>query len=72
MDNYGICCLNDWPAQSLDLNIIESLWSDLEGSVAKCRPANIEDLWGTCQDKWARISVERIRKLYESLPRKII
>ena len=72
MDNYGICCLSDWPTQSPDLNIIESLWSDLKGSVGKCRPANIEDLWRTCQNKWARIPVERIRNLYESLPRRIV
>jgi len=44
MDNYEICCLSDWAAQSPNLNIIESLWSNLKGSVAKCRPANVEDL----------------------------
>jgi len=39
MDNCGICCLSDWSLQTPDLNIIEALWSDLKGSVAKRRPA---------------------------------
>jgi len=42
-----------------------------ERRVAKCRPATIEELWRTCEDKWAQISVEKIKKLYESLPRRI-
>ena len=59
MDNCGICCLSDWPPQSLDINIIEALWSDLKASVAKCRPVNIKKLWRTCEDKWTQISVEK-------------
>ena len=71
MDNYGICCLSDWPPQLPDLNIIAALWSDLKGSVAKNRPITIEELWRTCEDKWAQISREKTKKLYESLPQKI-
>ena len=56
-------------SRSSDLNIIESLWSDLKVSVAKCRPDTIEELWRICGDKWAQI--QKIRKLYESLPRRI-
>jgi len=51
MDNYEICWLSDWPPQSPDLNIIEALWSDLKGNIANCRPATIEELWRTCEDK---------------------
>jgi len=71
MDNYGICCLSDWPPQSPDLNIIEALRSHLKSSVTKCGPVTIEELWRTCKYKWAQISVEKIKKLYESLPRSI-
>ena len=70
MDNCGICYLSDWLNQSPDLNIIEALWSNLKGNVAKCKPAIIEELWRTCEDKWSKISVEKIKKLYESLPRR--
>ena len=44
MDNCGIRSLSDWPPQSPDLNMIEALWSDLKGSVAKCRSATKEEL----------------------------
>jgi len=71
MVNCGICSLSDWPHQSPDLNIIEALWSDLKGSIAKCRAATIEDLWMTCEEKWAQIPVEKIKKMCESLPRRI-
>jgi len=47
------------------------LWSDLKGSVDKCRPATIKELWRTCEDKRAQIPLEKIRKLCESLPRRI-
>jgi len=43
----------------------------LKGIAAKCMPATIEELWRTCEDKWAQIPVEKIKKLYESLPRTI-
>ena len=62
MDNCGICCLNDWLPQSPDLNIIDAMSSDLKGSVAKCRPANIEELWRTWEEKWALIPVEKLNK----------
>jgi len=71
MDNCGICCLRDWPPQSLDLNIIEALWFVLKGSVAKCMAATIEKLWRTCDHKCAQIPVEKIKKQYESLLRRI-
>ena len=71
MDNGIICCLSDWPPQSLNLNIIDASWSDLKGSVTKCRSATIEELWRTYEDKWTKIPVEKIKKLHESLPRRI-
>ena len=57
--------------QSPDLNIIEGLWSELKATVVKRRPANVEELWQICEEEWARISVEKIKKLYQSLPRRI-
>ena len=63
MDNCAMSCLSDWPPQSPDSNNIEASWSDLKGSVAKCMPATIEELWKTCEDKQVQITVEKIKKL---------
>ena len=71
MADCGICCLSDWSPQSPDLDIIEALWSDLKGGVVKFRPTCIEKLGRTYEDKLAQIPVEKVKKLYESLPRRI-
>ena len=44
IDVKGICLLSDWQSQSPNLNIIESLWSDLKARIATCRPPNIEEI----------------------------
>ena len=58
MNNCGICCLIDWPLHSPNLNIIVALLSDLKGSVASCSPVTIEELWRTCEDKWAQTPIK--------------
>ena len=57
-----VSSLSDWPPQSLDLNTIETLWFDLKGS-AKCRLASIENLCGTCEDKWAQIFFRKNKEI---------
>ena len=71
LDKKLICILCDWPAQSPDLNIIEPLWSYLKNRVSKCKPRNIEALWKCCEEQWAMIPDQEIKKLYESIPRRI-
>lgn len=71
LDKKKICVLSDWPAQSPDLNIIEPLWNDLKARVAKYRPENIEALWKISEEQWAMIPTNKIKNLYESIPRRI-
>ena len=71
LDERRICLLSDWPSQSPDLNIIESLWSYLKARIEICKPANTEQLWKTCKEQWDRIPTENIKKLYQSIPRRI-
>ena len=58
----------DWPARSLDLNIIENVW----GIVARDVYENARQLDTAKQLReaieaaWSRLTVDRIKKLYAS------
>jgi len=69
--DHGICLLSDWPAQSPDLNIIESLWSDLKSRVSRKKCSSIDQLWQYCQEEWHAIPNDDIRKLYQSIERRL-
>jgi len=43
----------------------------LKGRVSRCKPRNIEELWKCCEKQWAMIPDQEIKKLYESIPRRI-
>ena len=55
----------------MNSTVIEPLWSYLKGSVSKCKTRNIEELWKCCEEQWAIIQDQEIKKLYESIPRRI-
>jgi hypothetical protein len=61
------------PAQSPDMNPIEHAWDHVDRQIRARypRPANIEELWEALQEEWAKLDVEYIRKLYESMPRRV-
>ena len=60
-----------WPPMSPDMNPIEHVWPmvtrALEGSVF----AGKDQLWSALQEAFANISPDQIRKLYESMPRRM-
>ena len=62
LDKAMICVLNDWLAQSPDLNIIKRLWSELKARVSSRISDNIEALWRACEEQWAKIPVPNIKK----------
>ena len=51
--------LQDWPAQSPDMNIIGVGW--------KMKPKNLDELWEACKTAFFAIPDDFINKLYESL-----
>ena len=63
--------LLDWPAKSLDLNIIENVWGLLARRVyAHGRQFDkLEDLADRVVDCWSSITEVCLVKLYESIPR---
>ena len=62
-----------WPPQSPDLNIIEHVWSILEIQVRSRfpPPSSLKELEGVLTEEWAKIPLETIHNLFESIPRRI-
>ena len=62
-----------WPAQSPDLNPIEHVWDHLEKAVRNRvpHPKTINDLIVYLKEEWVKISPDYLKKLVESLPRRV-
>jgi transposase len=71
MDRHGICAINDWPAQSPDINIIENLWAELKARVSKQHVNTLDELFELCMREWDNISYEKIKHLYLSIPTRL-
>lgn len=63
-----------WPAQSPDLNPIESLWNELEIRIRKHkpRPTNKNDFFAALKEEWYKIDESRITRLVKNMPNRII
>ena len=63
----------NWPASSPDMNILENLWAHLDDCIwaHPKKLSNTTELWEVLQEEWKQISPEYVRKLYESLPRRV-
>lgn len=61
----------DWVAQSPDLNPIEHLWGTLKRRVADRKPTNTASLKTVITEEWDNIDQSVIKRLVESMPRRI-
>lgn len=59
------------PPQSPDLNPIENLWSFLEREIRKHVINNVNDLKTALQEEWTKIPVQYVKRLVESMPRRL-
>lgn len=62
-----------WIAQSPDMNPIEHVWGHLKRCIRKraARPQNLTELWNAVEEEWYGMDVGYIRRLYNSMPRRI-
>ena len=63
--------LQDWSAQSPDMNIIEHVWGRMKEETWKMKPKNLDELWEACKTAFFAIPDDFINKLYESLPNRM-
>ena len=70
LEERGISLL-EWPGNSPDLNPIEHLWGWVQNRLPRVLPRNVEELWQLVQREWRRVPTELVRRLFNSMPRRL-
>jgi hypothetical protein len=68
MEEKGFPFMEDFPAQSWDLNIIENVWGILDGKLLKMKASTTEGWRNNIKRAWNMINQTSIDKLVEGLP----
>jgi transposase len=61
----------EWPACSPDLNPIENVWGIMKDIIEKQEPNNMNDFNTAIADVWDKLSIELLKALIESMPKRI-
>ncbi|GFU54506.1 transposable element Tcb1 transposase [Trichonephila clavipes] len=62
-----------WPARSLDLSLIENMWSMVAERLTQITPsaATPDRLWQRVEAAWSAVPQEHIQSLFESMLRRV-
>ena len=65
--------LLNWPAQSPDMNPIESLWDILEHriNIRKNLPKKVRELKEVLLEEWNQLPIQTLNKLVEGMPKRL-
>ena len=63
--------LQDWPACSPDLNVVEHAWAWITSQLIGQTFPNADALWAAVQAAWAAVPPAFVHKLWDSIPRRI-
>ena len=58
-----------WPAQSLDLNLIENPWDQIKTMVQEQNPTSVKELWTAKNSAWEGFPSDRLNNLIVSVSR---
>ena len=60
-----------FPPQSADINPIENLWCELDKVIKQKKPSNQNELFQFIEDGWKSILQCKLKKLVESMPKRL-
>ena len=63
--------LPEWPPCSPDLNIVENAWAHLARQLVGQSFSSEDALWHAISSAWAQVPPAFVRKLYDSIPRRL-
>jgi hypothetical protein len=61
-----ITVIQDWPANSPDLSVIENVWGILKFRIATRAPKNSRELKDLLQEEWDKLEMETINGLFQT------
>lgn len=71
LSRKGIQFLDDWPANSPDLNSIEFVWHDLKRAIGEKCPLTLEELVETAKQEWKNLSQDAINRHVDAFHAKL-